>query len=181
MKLLDYQKRAIKNRIYDQSVAFPYILLGLCGEVSELIEKMINYSGTRDCQRLLSKEVGDIYWYIAAWCEENQIDINSIEKLNAVDKNNEQQIIFRLILCSGEIAEIGKKALRDDFEESISKNVFPEQKLSAININLSILLHLLKLVENHYGIFRADVLDQNIEKIEKRKQDNVIQGSGDER
>ena len=45
MNLNEYQEKAITSKIYDDSVAIPYVVLGICGETAELYEKVVEAIG----------------------------------------------------------------------------------------------------------------------------------------
>ena len=60
-KVIDYktyEELAITTKCYDDKVALPYVVLGLCGEVGELYEK-IQQESEKD---LIVKEFGDVLW-----------------------------------------------------------------------------------------------------------------------
>lgn len=93
MDFKEYQEKAITTKIYDPSVALPYCILGLTGEAGEVAEKVkkilrdkfdFYQQGiiTDTDKEELSKELGDVLWYIAATCDELGLDLNNIALQN---------------------------------------------------------------------------------------------------
>ena len=61
MNLNEYQKLAITTKIYDDSVAIPYVVLGIVGEAAELYEKVTEKINGGDVSLdLLGKECANI-------------------------------------------------------------------------------------------------------------------------
>ena len=185
MNLVDYQKQAIVTKIYDDSVAIPYIVLGICGEAAELYEKMTELDifkpKTND---LLEKEIGDVSWYLAGWAEENGLQLEDIVMLGTIPTMDIDKSIYEvmndIVIYSGQIAEFAKKALRDDFAD-ISKGKYPESKMLKTNIAAANLYASLLNVCYVLEIDMAKVLQQNVDKLKARAEKGKLQGSGDER
>jgi len=80
-------------------------------------------------------------------------------------------------LCgeAGEVAEKVKKVLRD------SKGVFTEEKKEEIKKELGDVLWYINALSTDLGFTLEEVATLNIEKLFKRKSENKIQGSGDNR
>jgi NTP pyrophosphatase (non-canonical NTP hydrolase) len=76
---------------------------------------------------------------------------------------------------AGEVAEKIKKVLRD------SDGDFDEAKRSEIAKELGDVLWYIANLANDLGVSFQDIAAANIEKLQSRKQRNVLQGSGDER
>ena len=71
----EYQRQTISTAIYpgvgSQSIdAAVYLLLGLAGESSEVLEKVL----LQDQEGIIA-ELGDVSWYLARLCEELNITI----------------------------------------------------------------------------------------------------------
>lgn len=89
MTFNEYQKRALETAIYPakgQNFSYPALgLVGEAGEVAEKIKKII-----RDKDGILSevdkfeitKELGDVLWYIAILAEEMGFDLEEVAKMN---------------------------------------------------------------------------------------------------
>src|SRR5262245_23759883 len=89
MELSDYQERSRATAVYPQAGDnLLYPTLGLCGEageVAEKIKKMIRddegvLSGER--RDALSKELGDVLWYVAQIATEAGLDLDDIAGAN---------------------------------------------------------------------------------------------------
>lgn len=183
MNLNNYQEKAITSKIYDDSVAIPYVVLGICGETAELYEKIVEVIGYGEGADLdlLSKETADIIWYLAAWAEENGLMLEDIAKMsNSESLNTIGDMMDDLIKYSGQIAEFSKKALRDDFAD-ISKGVYPASKMDKTNVSIANLLSTVKSVVAFFGLDFELALQQNIDKLASRAARGVLGGSGDVR
>lgn len=186
MKLKDYQKQAITTKIYDDSVAFSYVVLGICGEAAELYEKLIfelKQSSENAGTELLQKEIGDVAWYLAAWAEENSLQLVDIFKLadrEVFPTNGLYKISQELVLYSGEIAEITKKALRDNFSEMRNRK-FPEEKLVKVNLAAANLMSVLTSICFYLDFSFEQILTDNVEKLKSRTRRGTLGGSGDTR
>lgn len=183
MNLNEYQEKAITSKIYDDSVAIPYVVLGICGETAELYEKIveaIGYGEGADLD-LLSKETADIIWYLAAWAEENGLMLEDIEKMsNMTSHPTIADMMDDLVKYSGQIAEFSKKALRDDFDD-ISNGVYPASKMDKTNTSVANLLLTVKLIVKYFGLDFETALQENIDKLASRAARGVLGGSGDVR
>jgi len=102
MDFNEYQKKAATTAIYLNKVkeTFPnlkpevlsvlglsYASLGLgeAGEVQGKVKKIIRDAGgilTDDTKKEISKELGDILWYVAAICSELGISMNDVAEQN---------------------------------------------------------------------------------------------------
>jgi NTP pyrophosphatase (non-canonical NTP hydrolase) len=89
MLLSDYQARSRATAVYPQRGAnLLYPTLGLCGEAGEVAEKIKKM--VRDDQGVLSeerraalsKELGDVLWYLAQLATEADLDLDAIAEEN---------------------------------------------------------------------------------------------------
>ncbi len=87
----EYQRLAGRTALYpgrDEAAVAPYPALGLAGEageVCEAVKKAIRDDGgeiTDDRRRALKKELGDVLWYIAALCEELDLEMGAVAQHN---------------------------------------------------------------------------------------------------
>ena len=184
MNLNEYQKAAITDKIYDDSVAIPYIVLGIVGEATELYEKVTEKLEGKDVSlELLGKECADVIWYLAAWADENGLLLKDliIENLTyeypTVDLDRDLKSV---VMYAGQIAEYSKKALRDDFAD-ISKGIYPASKMAKTNEAVSNLYRATSFVAASFGLFMEDLLIENVEKLRSRAERGVLGGSGDKR
>lgn len=89
MTFNDYQKESRRTAIYpDLGNNYIYPTLGLsgeAGEVSEKIKKVIRDKGgviTEDDRKEISKELGDVLWYISQIASELNLDLDLVAKQN---------------------------------------------------------------------------------------------------
>jgi NTP pyrophosphatase (non-canonical NTP hydrolase) len=88
MKLKDYQEEASRTdaplgRNYDKLHAV-HMVMGMSTEVGELVDvfkKNLAYKKPIDWVNV-KEEIGDLMWYIVNFCNENNLDINSILETN---------------------------------------------------------------------------------------------------
>ncbi|MFC1727601.1 nucleoside triphosphate pyrophosphohydrolase family protein [Patescibacteria group bacterium] len=97
-----YQAESRKTAIYpDKDSNFIYPTLGLsgeAGEVSEKIKKVLRDKGgvvDNETRRELSKELGDVLWYVANLATELGLDMEAIAQEN-LDKLSSRQERNRL-------------------------------------------------------------------------------------
>ena len=92
MEFNEYQKKSWETAVYPNkgdNITYPALGLGgESGEVLEKIKKIIrddNHEVSEVKKEELSKEIGDVLWYIAALSMELGLDLNDIAQKN-VDK-----------------------------------------------------------------------------------------------
>jgi NTP pyrophosphatase (non-canonical NTP hydrolase) len=89
MELSEYQSRSRVTAVYPEAGGnLLYPTLGLCGEageVAEKIKKMVRDDGgvlTEERRAALSKELGDVLWYLAQIATEADLDLATIASEN---------------------------------------------------------------------------------------------------
>lgn len=89
MKLNEYQEKAKETAIYPaqgQNYSYPALgLVGEAGEVAEKIKKVIrDKDGVLDANDKLeiSKELGDVLWYIAILASEMGVTLDTVATTN---------------------------------------------------------------------------------------------------
>ena len=96
MRLSEYQERSRATAVYPgagDNLLYP--TLGLCGEageVAEKIKKMVRDDGavlSEERRAALSKELGDVLWYLAQLATEAELD------LDAIAEDNLQKLLSR--------------------------------------------------------------------------------------
>jgi NTP pyrophosphatase (non-canonical NTP hydrolase) len=98
VKFSDYQAAARKTAVYpNRGNNFVYPALGLAGEsgeVAEKIKKVIrdkNSEIDEETRLALKKELGDVFWYIAALCDEAGLDMEDVAESNIKKLLDRQQ------------------------------------------------------------------------------------------
>ncbi len=89
MRFNEYQQAALETAIYPDkgnNIVYPVLgLTGESGEVAEKIKKVIrDNNGVLDAavKQALKKELGDVFWYIAAICYEAGLDMDDVAESN---------------------------------------------------------------------------------------------------
>lgn len=174
MNYKEYEKRCNDTKLYADEVAMPYVVLGLCGEIGELYEKIEQ----EEREELGRKEVGDCLWYLAMIrCE---LGLSVLEDWPPIDDDSEVTP-FALPKFVGQIAEQTKKFLRDDWKVG-EKNVMPEKRKVVIEAAWIEIAKCLAIISrDFFNSSIEQIAGENIAKLASRKERHVIQGSGDER
>lgn len=90
----------------------------------------------------------------------------------------EQAIIYPTLGLTGEAGEVAnkvKKIIRD------GSNFKDEKLVSEIKAEIGDCLWYIAVLANDFGIKLSDIASANLEKLENRKKNNTIRGSGDKR
>jgi NTP pyrophosphatase (non-canonical NTP hydrolase) len=88
MELSDYQRRSRRTARYPRDAWLTYPALGLAGEAGEVAEQVKKSirddDGIVSPQRreALSKELGDVLWYLAQLATELDLDLDEIARVN---------------------------------------------------------------------------------------------------
>jgi NTP pyrophosphatase (non-canonical NTP hydrolase) len=97
MELSEYQRRSRRTAEYPREAWLAYPALGLAGEAGEVAEhakKAIrDDGGTVSAERkaALSKELGDVLWYVAQLATELGLDLEEIAQQNLAKLLSRQQ------------------------------------------------------------------------------------------
>ena len=90
----NYQKQSSQTAIYDNVDLVIYPALGLvseAGEVADKVKKVLRDNGghfSPETKQAIADELGDVLWYIAAMCNDVNINMedvaqNNLNKLNS--------------------------------------------------------------------------------------------------
>ncbi len=88
MELSEYQLLSRRTATYPREAGLSYPALGLngeAGEVAEQIKKSIRDDGgelTVERREALSKELGDVLWYLAQLATELDLDLDEVAREN---------------------------------------------------------------------------------------------------
>lgn len=167
----EYEELALSTKSYDDSIAIPYVVLGLGGETNEFLEKIDEEAEIS----LILKEVGDILWYCAACRVEMKLSELYFPVVTDTFKNP-----LKLTTPVGHILEQVKKYLRDDWEKG-SVMELGEKRKEIVHTFLQNTLEELSKFCITVGTDLTTVAQQNIDKLADRAKRDVIKGLGDER
>ena len=89
MNFTEYQNLALATAIYPKKYETIYPALGLCGEAGEVAEKVkksirdgLHNWPDEQFKEELTKELGDVLWYISALASDLDISLNEIAEKN---------------------------------------------------------------------------------------------------
>ena len=89
MNFTEYQELAKKTAIYPSRYFKVYPALGLCGEAGEVAEKIkkvirdgVDYLHEEEFKADLTKEQGDVLWYVAELANDLDISLNDVAEKN---------------------------------------------------------------------------------------------------
>jgi len=81
----DYQHKACSTAIFPKETALAYLTLGLAGEAGEIANKAkkIIRDGDNSAKRSeITKELGDVCWYIAVLAQELGVNLGKVMEDN---------------------------------------------------------------------------------------------------
>jgi NTP pyrophosphatase (non-canonical NTP hydrolase) len=196
MNFSEYQKLSRETAIYPNlGNNLYYPTLGLCGEAGEVAEKVVSYNGYIQKNKLmhskileLTKELGDILWYISNLGIEAELQLNKIAGLESFKEVQDtinfdyaslydtlQLFTLRICAHTGQVAEAIKKTYRDN------NGLLSNEKQNLINVNLYHIIFIITEVCTLIEIDFETVAIKNIEKLNERMKNNKLHGSGDNR
>lgn len=91
MEFDTYQKNARSQKFYRNDQTFPkgsYPIIGLVGEIGEVAEKVKklyrdnNGEITPEFKKNLTKELGDVLWYLSDLCSDFDISLDNVAEIN---------------------------------------------------------------------------------------------------
>jgi NTP pyrophosphatase (non-canonical NTP hydrolase) len=210
MTLNDYQTQALKMAQFPTFRLIPYDeiesmnlrsslvypILGLCGECTELLEKIEIFAeeyitvDNADVHARIILELGDVLWYMAIITNALDLDLSDIaskewvsdmsfeDYVKLINDHSNATLLGKgvdLLKGAGAFSERMKKVFRDSNGE-IDGNARWDLTniLSIMLINIAQCTIDLKVTFNHVAI-------KNLEKLSSRKARDVIKGSGDYR
>lgn len=166
MNWKQYTEKALSTSIHNtREKKITCCLFGLLGESNEYIEKIKSDGIDKD---EIKKELGDIFWYLAVLCSE--LDI--IEPEYLVHRYVHFSYLYKY---NSKLQELMKKNYRD-FNYSFN-TVYQNAIKEYIDL---IYTTLLREIE-YYNWKLSDILQINIDKLQSRKERNVLKGEGDNR
>lgn len=172
MTYKEYEEKAITTKCYSDKVAIPYVVLGLCGELGETLEK-IDQDASED---EIIKEIGDQMWYLAGIRVELGLELRDDWDWT----NSKKPSPFSLPVEVGKICEQVKKWLRDDWKVD-EENIFPEKRKAIVLEAWENIWSYLNDLSDYVNTSIEEVGRINNEKLASRKERDMIHGSGDNR
>lgn len=168
-----------------------YPVLGLNGEVTELLEKVgaeTDYGNAHEMKRKhiepILYEMGDVLWYITRVADELDTSLENVVGSIPVENisYNEQKFAVnarKMVIACGRIAEITKKTLRDD-NGDITADISSERRKLILEALREVVQYFIILSEN-FKTNMDEIAEMNVQKLESRKNRGTLSGSGDNR
>lgn len=178
MKLEEYKKEALQriNPLIEASPkeSMNYTCLGILEETGEVIAEIRKplFKGNFHEKPLdiaeIKSELGDLMWYMALACKNNDIDMNELKAKDILEMSKEPntkreriiQICIRMGQTSGEIVEQYQLILEKNEENDNLKKKIEEQYYNIVSLC------------NELGISIDEVLKENIQKVNSRYNKN---------
>jgi NTP pyrophosphatase (non-canonical NTP hydrolase) len=97
MNFKQYEDFAAETAIYPSEFGIIYPVLGLvgeAGEVAEKVKKVLRDDGgnfTEQKKVEISKEIGDVLWYLSAICRDMDISLSECAERNIVKLRSRQE------------------------------------------------------------------------------------------
>lgn len=176
MKIQDYQAIIHETAVYPRNFGPAYTVLGLNGELGELLEAIEmdvitdNVEYFESIFQGIKKESGDVYWYITATSKEFKIPLENIfcgDDDKDPYKYSIEDNITKAVIMSTKISELTKKFLRDG-----------HINIPQITEYLNKIYLYVKNIHQRYGISLEEVLEENVNKLRKRRETGTLHGSG---
>ena len=177
MKVDQYQQLARTTAIYPSKIVYP--ALGLIGECGEVVDKLFY---TPYSEEEVLQEAGDLCWYMANLaydCDSSLSKCIESDSFEIIENtfSGTSEIIAELLINLGAIAEIVKKALRD--ENGVFSNNRKKRIVEYIRIIHDTLTVYVSSVTGEPTLERSAIL--NVEKLKSRQERDVLKGDGDDR
>jgi NTP pyrophosphatase (non-canonical NTP hydrolase) len=194
MNYNEYQAAAKTTAIYPESAKLTYPLLGLSGEFGEICEKVKKH--IRDGRELdkddLTKELGDVLWYLSAVSSDFDIKLNDVfdyvvNEYESAYSVIRYDVVTSLLLLSNAIGKLSEEFVCDDeltmqvaIDNANDEEFAKYQEGLRIELLANILFYLIQLI-TAFELSIDSIADTNLAKLLSRKERNVLHGSGDNR
>lgn len=168
-----YQQQALSTAIYPLKREIEYTVLGLCSEVGEVGDAYMNSPRAE-----ILKELGDVYWYVAATANALNCPLQHIADEYAGDVDyvhGKAETILAVVAEAAAAAGVVKKAIRDN------DGFLPHAGAERIKRNLGVILTHLEILCEWFSSTPGAVTAANLNKLADRKKRGVLAGSGDNR
>lgn len=192
MSFTSYQQEAMKTALYPNignNILYPMLgLMGEAGEVSGKISKILrddNGTLTPDRRLELKDELGDIVWFIAAVCQEANLDMGALyllaqsssidlEKTWKAKDDTLFKLNFKLFQQVSHMSMLVEQSIYTPPKENVDL-------LAPLATDMVLLLADMIDMCTACSLNIEEVAQRNLEKLASRQERGVIQGSGDTR
>jgi NTP pyrophosphatase (non-canonical NTP hydrolase) len=167
MELNEYIKWSLSIAVYPSDLGIAYCGIGLVDETIECLDKIVQGAEPEE----IKSELGDVLWYMARCFDELGYDmVTEIQSTELPKTQDITDIHSDFLVETGKYLGKCKKLLRGD-------GVTPEVMLPFLKSAYA--YYLLILAAN--DLYLDQVLEYNYNKLEGRRANGTIQGSGDHR
>lgn len=169
----NYQTLCSKTAIYPNlGKNFNYPLLGLGGEIGELIEKLeqIKQNNRFDVNEIIG-ELGDNLWYCAMCC----FELSDNFKYYDIFTLEVPRTLSQLPILFGKMCNKFKKVQRDH------EGILSDETKRFLLKHTMWIIHIIKSMCIDFKLDFEQVLQKNIDKLQDRMEKNKIKGEGDNR
>lgn len=177
----EYQSLTSETAIYpDGEDGITYLIMGIVGESGEVCNKLKkalrgDFELTEQKKKEIGKELGDICWYLFQILKRyrrkpSHFVPDTIEVYEARHKNLDMQFINRNSILLAHMCS----TLGETFYVGVVRAGYVKEFFCTV-------LNTLSVMANQLDISLGEVLDNNINKLSKRKDEGVLQGDGDNR
>lgn len=154
----DYQAWANTTAIYPEQVKVLYPLLGLVGETGEVVEKVLHS-------------------LLITTGQSTNADLNQ----EALEKVSEIIDLLKTVKEAGKKLEVLKKDIRKNGLTGVSVSFANGENINEINKEIGDQMWYQAALATDLGLNLQNVAQTNHDKLESRKERNVLHGSGDNR
>jgi NTP pyrophosphatase (non-canonical NTP hydrolase) len=176
----EYQQFTRTTAVYPEAHTQPYLALGMCDEVGELLEKIEWLDTSRPPNKsTILAEAGDVLWYIARFSDHAGLCLGHLYDKKCYDgPATLQGAAVELAVNVAAIAGRTKKELRDGAGWNDDQRTRNEQRVADA---LKHAMGALEAVVRGLGDTLPQVAFQNQQKLTDRRERGVIKGDGDNR
>tara|TARA_R110000824_G_scaffold8450_4_gene38498 strand:+ start:2957 stop:3490 length:534 start_codon:yes stop_codon:yes gene_type:complete len=177
MYLSEYQAKAHNNSLETEINGSKtlYSVVGVideCGEIAGKIKKLHRDFGgeiSDEWSEDISKEIGDVLWYIAEIASIKGWNLSEIDEVNCHLEG----------YCN--CKDISDALMQSNKATCLLMSGVQSSNDLETRIAMALLIIYLEKMSNFVGKTLMDIMDINIKKVESRRERNVIKGNGDNR
>jgi NTP pyrophosphatase (non-canonical NTP hydrolase) len=179
MNVAEYHSKTHVTCIVKEANLVVYMALGLAeesGEVLEAVHSLGSRHDTENALKELAMECGDVMWYTSECVHAWGVDLTkcSIDQkpMEAVTPSDWVSLLMKNALA---VAGLTKKLIRD------ADLVIDEERRQKVAMRLGTIVHVLREILK-FGPYDLEwVMEQNIEKLARRKNEGKLHGEGSNR
>lgn len=156
--------------------------IGESGEIADKYKKVIRDNNgviSEEVRQGLSKELGDVMYYISQMCNTFEYKLYNLVDINSIDSIQQDPAIplgsFIRVLNT----RIGN--MSEQIQSYLVGLTGPRKIAEEINVDIANIALLLFHIAKKLNLKIEDIINENMEKLQSRKDRGVISGSGDSR